>query len=280
MDLKQLAKMYQSNELKTLSKEDSFSFACKGCGECCYNREDIILSPYDIYRASKHLKMKPKDFLEKYCTWYIGESSHLPMTILNFRKNDLGGYTFCPFMKKREGKGMCSIHEAKPFVCAVFPLGRIIPGDMGAEGIKYFNQFDSEDTGCGTADSTQTVQEWLSSYGIEDSEKASLMLTQYVSKLNATVNLKKMNESKKIPENIKDAFYSSIFFQMYADMDLERDFFEIMEENIKLATYKAKALAIAAIGIADVNIKGKAFEYDKDEIDEMVDLVKKYSKQE
>jgi len=66
-------------EQNELALDDTFTFECKGCGECCHNRQDILLTPYDIYRVSKCLRITPQKLLEKYCETYIGQESRIPI---------------------------------------------------------------------------------------------------------------------------------------------------------------------------------------------------------
>ena len=42
-------------EKMKLGADDTFRFSCKQCGKCCINRDDIILTPFDLFRASKKL---------------------------------------------------------------------------------------------------------------------------------------------------------------------------------------------------------------------------------
>ena len=37
-------------EHNKLAADDSFRFHCTQCGECCINREDILLTPLDLFR--------------------------------------------------------------------------------------------------------------------------------------------------------------------------------------------------------------------------------------
>ena len=67
-----------------LDLEDSFSFCCNGCGECCRNRNDIILSAYDIYRLSQGLNISDMQLLKEYCEIYIGKVSKLPFVKVVF----------------------------------------------------------------------------------------------------------------------------------------------------------------------------------------------------
>ena len=65
-----------------LGLDDSFQFHCTACGNCCIGREDILLTPRDLYNASKALNLAPTEFVETYCECYIGQDSRIPMHCL------------------------------------------------------------------------------------------------------------------------------------------------------------------------------------------------------
>ena len=65
-----------------LGLDDSFQFHCTACGKCCIDREDILLTPRDLYNASKVLNMAPTEFVETYCECYIGQDSRIPIVRL------------------------------------------------------------------------------------------------------------------------------------------------------------------------------------------------------
>lgn len=40
--------------------DDIFVFHCTQCGKCCIHREDILLSPKDLFHIAKKLKITPE----------------------------------------------------------------------------------------------------------------------------------------------------------------------------------------------------------------------------
>lgn len=140
-------------EKKALGPEDTFDFSCDRCGRCCREREDILLNPADLFRIARFLGLPPGEIAKRYCEGYIGSDSRIPVIRLKpkpYRKT-------CPFL----GPEGCSIHAAKPTVCALFPLGRayIYPKDK----LVYFCQ----DVSCGAKTEAHTVREWLAEFGRE-----------------------------------------------------------------------------------------------------------------
>lgn len=42
-----------------LAAGEPFDFVCAGCGDCCRNRRDLVLSGYDLYRIARRLGLPP-----------------------------------------------------------------------------------------------------------------------------------------------------------------------------------------------------------------------------
>lgn len=73
--------------------------------------------------------MRPGDFFHAYCEYYIGSNSRMPIVRLKPR----GSVQRCPLLKDRK----CSVHKAKPVVCAMFPIGRGIRTEGDVEKIRF-----------------------------------------------------------------------------------------------------------------------------------------------
>lgn len=155
-----MEKIINQFEKNQLGPDEPFRFHCTLCGKCCINREDILLNPRDMYNLAKELKMTPREVMDTYCETYIGSDSRLPVVRLKPR----GEIKSCPLLKDRK----CSVHKAKPTVCALFPIGRGIAQKIGstaastAKDIRYF----LTDPGCGDDTETHTVREWLDNFGL------------------------------------------------------------------------------------------------------------------
>ena len=110
--------LFENIEQVKIGLDESFHFKCRSCGKCCKNREDILLTPRDLFRIALHLEKTPAEVVEEYCECYIGQDSRFPIVRLRPR----GASRACPLL---EGK-RCKVHTSKPFVCALFPLGRVL----------------------------------------------------------------------------------------------------------------------------------------------------------
>ena len=157
----------QAERLKTIEElmkhpleaDDSFSFRCIQCGKCCKDRNDIILSAFDLCRIAKHKNMELKDVIEKFGVLYIGDTSRIPLISLKMRK-DNGD---CPFLQNNR----CTIHLGKPAACALFPLGRCaMREENGSSKIVYIVQ----PVECGAKDEQHTPREWMTEFDLEESE--------------------------------------------------------------------------------------------------------------
>lgn len=137
--------------------DEPFRFHCTMCGKCCINREDILLTPRDIYCMAKELQISPEELFKRYCETYIGHDSCMPIVRLKPR----GSIKRCPLLKDRK----CSVHKAKPGVCAMFPIGRCVTVDPKSAKSANFKigeiQYIFTNPGCGDNAETHTVREWL-----------------------------------------------------------------------------------------------------------------------
>ena len=154
----------RDSTLPDLGREETFSFACRGCGDCCRGREDIVLSGYDLYRIARRLKLPPQLAAENFCRRYIGAESGLPVLRLAPRRE--AGRN-CPFLFQNR----CSIHDAKPLACALYPLGQ----EISAEGrVSYFLQ----PVDCGGKVQQERVCDYLSRYDIKAREPVDVLWAQ------------------------------------------------------------------------------------------------------
>lgn len=145
----------------SIGLDEPFKFKCRECGKCCKNREDIMFTSRDLFRISKHLGKTPGDIIKEYCDCYIGHDSRFPIVRLQPR----GVNNACPFLIGKR----CKIHECKPVVCALFPVGRIVaiknmPKD--GEEPEYSAGYILQPVECGSMKKTNTVRQWLEKFGI------------------------------------------------------------------------------------------------------------------
>lgn len=180
--------LFQDIESMTVGLDDTFKFHCDQCGKCCTHRDDIILSPMDIFRMAKELKMTPAEFYGQFCVFNIGDNSRLPIV----RLASVGKDNHCILLQNRK----CSVHKVKPSVCAMYPLGRYMLFDQeqysedsfSAAKVKYLLQPLS----CGDESEEHTIREWLSGFDIKLEDEAFVRWQMAISRF-----MRKLTELEK-----------------------------------------------------------------------------------
>ena len=193
---------------------DTFDFRCTCCGACCRNREDILLSAYDVMRIQKHLRIGFIEMLEKYCELYVGRPSGLPIIRIRPR----GKKKICPFLIRNK----CEIHEVKPTVCALYPVGRVtkLNEDSGNGEVLYFVQ----ETGCGAKDVRNNLQEWVRNCITEYDEKCGVLWSEMLHTVYNCIS--------GLEGQISDDIYSYLAQIMYCGYENAEDFAEEITSRI------------------------------------------------
>ena len=113
-----------------------------------------------------------REVVDAYTETYISRNSCIP--IVHLLSNGPKGA--CPLLS---ADGRCSVHDCKPTVCALFPLGRVAinrtddqaPGEGEMPTIKYI----LNDHSCGSAKKVNTVRSWLAKFGIPEQDEFYLL---------------------------------------------------------------------------------------------------------
>ena len=200
--------------------DEPFRFHCDQCGKCCINREDILLNPRDVYNMAKELGQEPKDVFALYCEYYIGSDSRFPLVRIKPR----GSIKRCPLMKDRK----CSIHKAKPTVCALFPIGRCISFEQKKEKLTTEDiTYIFTNPGCGDTSESHTVREWLGEFGIPIEDIYFLLWNDILMKLSAIFR----QAEKKVSPSLMDKAWDLTFIKLYLDYDMTQDFLPQFEQS-------------------------------------------------
>ena len=216
---------FRDLESMTIGLDDTFKFHCDQCGKCCTHREDIILSPMDIFKMAKELKMTPVEFYHEYCVFNIGEHTRMPIVRLASEGKD----THCVLLKNHR----CSVHKVKPAVCALFPLGRYMSfekDDYNAESIdtskvKYLLQPPE----CGDESETHTVREWLSCFDIKLEDEAFVQWQKAISRFsNKFKELEKQQDMLTMME-----IWFVVRVSLYLQYDTSKEFLPQFNYNVE-----------------------------------------------
>jgi hypothetical protein len=99
---------------------DKFGFSCHEgltCFNSCCRDKHLLLTPYDIIRLKKALKIHSDDFLCNYTIYHTDQNSGFP--VLSLKLGD-APERCCPFVEKQG----CRVYANRPTACRLFPLGR------------------------------------------------------------------------------------------------------------------------------------------------------------
>lgn len=206
--------------------DDTFKFNCTMCGKCCKDREDILLTPRDIFQLAKHLDMPNMDFINKYCEFYLGNSSRIPVV----RLLPTGVDKRCPFLSGTR----CSVNPVKPVVCALFPLGRCLTVDSSenrtgftVSNVVYINQ----DPHCGDGRKTHTVREWLETSNIPVEDEFFAKWNSAIAQIGMVVH----EVEEKAVEERMDRYFNLLFGLLYVAYDFKEEFLTQFDRNAKFA---------------------------------------------
>ncbi len=126
-----------------MTRDTPFSYACGRCSRCCYHK-GISLNPYEVLRLARHQALTTTEFIERF-TDSAG-------TQLRQRADGA-----CVFL----GEGGCGVHEDRPLVCRIYPLGRRI----SPEDEETFSEIEPHPQTAGKYGTQGTVGGYLDSQG-------------------------------------------------------------------------------------------------------------------
>ena len=108
----EMNRLYGNNDMVKVGCHD-----CKGCSDCCTDMgESIWLDPYDVYQLTTNLGRNFETLLAKEVELHVEDGLIMP----NIRMAGEDGLK-CSFLNE---EGRCSVHEFRPGLCRLFPLGR------------------------------------------------------------------------------------------------------------------------------------------------------------
>lgn len=143
VDLKQVSdgRLYSSGDMVKADCRD-----CEGCSACCRGMgSSILLDPMDVWRLRRDLHKDFSTLIEKEAELGMADGMILPNMKMDVRTDA------CPFL---DGNGRCSIHDSRPGLCRLFPLGRYYEEN----GFRYFLQiYECRKKDCGKI----KIKKWL-----------------------------------------------------------------------------------------------------------------------
>jgi Fe-S-cluster containining protein len=150
-------------ELIPLSLDDTFVFSCSSGHPCfteCCRDLNQFLTPYDVLRLSRHLKMTTGEFLQAYTIRHTGPETGLPVVALRLCPEDRFA---CPFVTSSG----CRVYSDRPSSCRCYPLVRMVSRSRETGRMTVWYALMKEDHCLGIdRDKTWTVREWIADQGL------------------------------------------------------------------------------------------------------------------
>jgi Fe-S-cluster containining protein len=183
---------------------------CKNCSWCCEDMCDTIsLDPYDIYALCKGLGKEYTDLIDEE---YLVIGLHNLISMPHIKDRGHG----CGFLTENK---RCSVHDFRPGICRLFPLGRYYYDDT----FSYILQT----RGCTVEERDEVkVRDWL---GIEDLDKYE----EYVLRWHAVI--KNISDFMKEPAapGVKGKMHESFLKHFYeTPYDFSKVFYPQIYERI------------------------------------------------
>ena len=203
-------------EQHLLDLDAEFRFKCRRCGKCCIHQDTILFNTRDIYNIARKKGMTMQQVVATYTEVYIGGNSRIP--IVHLLSNGPKGA--CPLLED----GRCSVHDCKPTVCALFPLGRVVTGNKIGEPIEDLDEVQVKyilnDHNCGSAKKVNTVRSWLDKFGIPEHDDFFLLWNKVLMHLSEAIM---RLEEAKVPESALELLWNVIFQALYLQYDVGQE---------------------------------------------------------
>lgn len=187
---------------------------CQGCRSvCCHGMgTSIVLDPYDICRLTRKLGISFEALLEKHLELNMVDGVILP----NLKM--VGEQETCTFLNEEQ---RCRIHEARPGICRLFPLGRYWEDETHFQYILQKNE-------CHKQNLTKIkVKKWLDTLDLETYNAFIVQWHAFLKEIQAA-------ERNLGEEHIRvlTMYLLKVFFAAPYD---ERDFYVQFAERMKKA---------------------------------------------
>lgn len=211
IDLSEISdgKLYTGNDM---AKADCHG--CIGCSACCRGMgNSIILDPFDIFHMSRYLSKNFGQLLDEALELNVVDGIILPNLRMNTESQR------CFFLDEN---GRCSIHEARPGFCRLFPLGRYYED----RSFRYFLQVHE----CPKSDRSKIkIKKWLGLENFRQYETFTIDWHYYLKeRQEATMKSEGAELVKKLSMEILRRFY----VQPYdTGADFYPQFYERMEDT-------------------------------------------------
>lgn len=181
---------------------------CRGCSACCRGMgTSVTLDPFDVFCLCAGLKTSFDALLDRKIELNIADRLILPNLKMAGEKEA------CVFLNE---EGRCTVHEFRPGMCRLFPLGRFY--EEG--GFRYFLQVHE----CPKSDKGKVkVKKWL---GLPDLKRYEQFVWDWHEDLR-----RRRERVKADPERIRELSMELLSTFYMTPYDTGRDFYEQFYER-------------------------------------------------
>lgn len=147
---------------------------CGGCKSvCCHGMgKSIVLDPYDVYRLTHCLNTTFEELLKDKVEINYVDGIMLPNLKMSADTDN------CAFLDENR---RCAIHQARPGMCRLFPLGRYWEDETHFKYILQTGQCKKENL------SKIKVKKWLDTDNLAEYNAYIVMWHQYLKRIEAAV---------------------------------------------------------------------------------------------
>jgi hypothetical protein len=165
--------------------EGKVRFSCHphiACFTACCADLRLVLTPYDVLRIKRRLRVSAGEFIERYTQPHESEEHGLPL--IRLKMGEDGGHR-CPFV----GPKGCAIYEDRPGACRLYPFGRgARVGLSGKEQEFYFIVGESHCLGF-QEKREWTVDEWIEDQGVRLYNEMNRPWIEVIANKNVRINM-------------------------------------------------------------------------------------------
>ena len=219
-------RLYTAKDMARIGCND-----CRGCSYCCQEMgESVVLTPFDICELTWNLGKSFDALMEDKIELYMTDSMAMPNLKMTGEKE------ICGFLNK---EGRCSIHDFRPGLCRLFPLGRNyevreVETTDGVKEVKGFQYFIVEDS-CPRLNGTKVkIEKWL---GIPNLKRYEAFITtwhyfckDFQEKMQVLLEAGEDEKVKKINLSMLELFYRKPY-------EKGQDFYGQFEERMEMYVY-------------------------------------------
>lgn len=185
---------------------------CAGCSACCRGMgNSIVLDPLDIHRLSAGLSENFETLLKRALELHVVDGMILP----NIRME--GAEEACPFLNE---EGRCRIHEYRPGICRLFPLGRFYEN----RSFHYFLQVHE----CRKPGRAKIrVKKWIDVASPEKYDEFVCRWHYFLKDMTAAV---KASQNPQAEKAVNMYVLKKFYFEPYGDGDFYEEFYSRLKK--------------------------------------------------